>query len=67
MVDGQTFTFEVFGLQQDVFLMVDRETGSIWTHIDGKAIEGPMKGVQLTMVPLPQMTWGKWQESSPGT
>ena len=65
MVDGQTFTFDVFGLQQDVFLMVDRETGSIWTHIEGKAIEGPMKGAQLTMIPMPQMTWGDWKSSAP--
>ena len=45
--------------------MVDRETGSIWTHIEGKAIEGPMKGAQLTMIPMPQMTWGDWKSSAP--
>ena len=38
--------------------MVDRQTGSIWTHLKGKAIEGPMTGASLTMFPMPQMTWG---------
>ena len=47
--------------------MVDRETGSIWTHLEGKAIEGPMTGASLTMLPMPQMTWGDWQQSIPET
>jgi hypothetical protein len=67
VVDGQTFTFEVFGLRQDVFVMVDRQTGSIWTHLEGKAIEGPMTGASLTMIPMPLMTWGDWQQSIPET
>ena len=65
MVDGKVYSFEVFGLDRDVFLMVDRETGSIWTHIEGIAIEGPMRGAQLTMIPIPQMTWGDWKASKP--
>ncbi len=67
MIDGQTFTFEVFGLRQDVFVMIDRETRSIWTHLDGKAIEGPMTGASLTMLPMPQMTWGDWRQAIPET
>ena len=47
--------------------MVDRETGSVWTHLDGKAIRGPLQGARMTMVPSPQMTWGEWKESHPGT
>ena len=47
--------------------MIDRETGSIWTHLDGKAIQGPMEGKRMTMVPLPQMTWVDWKQSQPDT
>jgi hypothetical protein len=47
--------------------MIDRQTGSIWTHLEGKAIEGPMTGASLTMLPMPQMTWGDWQQSIPET
>jgi len=47
--------------------MIDRETGSIWTHLDGKAIQGPMEGKRMNIVPLPQMTWGEWKKSRPDT
>ena len=41
--------------------MKDRETGTIWTHLDGKAIAGPLAGKRLKIIPLPQMTWGEWK------
>lgn len=61
MLDGKRLTFETFGLLDDVFRMKDRETGTIWTHLDGKAIAGPLEGQRLTMIPLPQTTWGEWK------
>ncbi len=67
MVEGRRLTFEVFGLLQGVLIMVDRETGSVWTHLEGKAIQGPLKGARLTMLPVPQMTWGEWRRSNPDT
>ena len=67
MVEGQTLTFEVFGLKQAVLIMLDRETGSIWTHLDGKAIQGPLERKRMTIIPLPQMTWGEWKKSRPDT
>ena len=67
VVDGQALTFDVFGLLQGVFTMVDRQTGSLWTHLDGHAIRGPLQGDRLTMVPAPQTTWGKWKEDYPNT
>ena len=45
-----------------VFRMRDRETGTIWTHLDGKAIAGPLEGQRLEMIPIPQTTWGEWKE-----
>ena len=47
--------------------MIDRETGSIWTHLDGKAIQGPMTGKRMSIIPLPQMTWEEWKKSRPDT
>ena len=67
VVEGNTLTFEVFGLHKGVLAMVDRETGNVWTHLDGKAIRGPMSGARMTMIPAPQMTWGKWKNAHPGT
>ena len=60
MLDGQRLTFETFGLLDDVFRMKDRETGTILTHLDGKAIAGPLEGQRLNMIPLPQTTWGEF-------
>ena len=67
VVQGETRTFEVFGLLQDVLTMVDRETGTLWTHLDGEAIRGPLHGSRMTIIPAPQMTWGEWRRSHPGT
>ncbi len=67
MVDGQVLSFDLFGLFQDVFTMTDRQTGTLWTHLDGKAIRGPLEGKRLTIVPAPQMTWAQWVESRPDT
>ena len=41
--------------------MQDHQTGTIWTHLDGKAIAGPLEGRRLKMVPIPQMTWSGWK------
>ena len=67
MVEDASLTFEVFGLLQGVMTMIDRETGSVWTHLDGKAIEGPMRGARMTIVPMPQMTRREWKDSHPDT
>ena len=67
MVDGRTLTFEVFGLLKDVLMMIDRETGTVWTHLDGKAIRGASQGSRMTMVPVPQMTWKDWMLLHPDT
>ena len=66
-MDGQTLTFEVLGLQQGVFTMVDRQTGTVWTHLDGKATQGPLRGARMEVVPMPQMTWRDWRALHPRT
>ena len=60
-MDGRRLTFDVLGLLEGVFRMRDRQTGSIWTHLDGKAIAGPLEGKRLEIFPIPQMTWGEWK------
>lgn len=42
--------------------MRDRQTGSIWAHYDGSALEGPMAdvGAQLQIRPLLHTTWSEW-------
>jgi len=47
--------------------MRDRQTGTIWAHLDGKAVQGPLGEERLRIVPLPQMTWGEWKAEYPET
>ena len=60
MIDGDWHTFEVLGLKDGVFVMVDRQTGSVWNHFDGNVAEGPLAGRRLSLIPLQQMTWSEW-------
>jgi len=47
-VRGRTLTLEVSGkLWRNSLVMVDRETGSLWSQIPGEAIAGPLKGAKL--------------------
>jgi hypothetical protein len=61
------YNFELFGLFNAVMVMNDRETGSIWSHIGGEAVDGRMKGASLEIIPMLQVSWEKWQELHPDT
>ena len=67
MVAGQRLTFDMWGLDSDVFIMRDRETGTLWAHLTGLASRGPLAGSRLDMIPVPLMTWGQWKELYPQT
>ena len=47
--------------------MYDRETDSYWGQLLGKAIEGPLKGTQLTPLAAAQTTWAEWKNQYPDT
>lgn len=55
------------GLYNGVFTMLDAETGSVWSHLDGRAITGPLQGTQLRLVPLANTTWGAWLAEHPAS
>ena len=66
--DGQILTFGVSGsLWKDALVMYDHETESLWGHVIGKAIDGPLAGAQLSMYPATQTTWKAWLASQPNT
>ena len=65
-VQGRTLTFGVSGkLVRNSLIMFDRETGSLWSHLTGEAISGPLRGQPLTMMPSTQTTWGLWHRAHP--
>jgi hypothetical protein len=49
---GRTLTFGVSGmLYRDGLVMYDRQTETLWTQVDGKAVRGALTGRQLQIVP----------------
>jgi Protein of unknown function (DUF3179) len=67
-VNGKTLTFGVSGkLVRNSLLMYDHETSSLWSHLTGSAIQGPLTGSQLTVVPATQTRWGTWKAAYPAT
>ena len=47
--------------------MEDIETGSLWSHHLGRAMEGELKGEELRTLPAVMLTWREWRELHPGT
>ena len=47
--------------------MADRQTNSVWTHLDGEAIDGPMEGAKMDVILLVHTTWKEWQGLHPDT
>ena len=46
--------------------MRDRETGTWWQQISGKAIFGQMKGAALELAPFDELSFGLWKKEAPG-
>jgi hypothetical protein len=67
-IQDRVFTFDFAeGLINDNLLIVDRETRSVWSQLDGNAISGPMEGAPLTVLPSMQSTWKFWRHLYPET
>ncbi len=48
--------------------MYDHQTHSLWSHITGEAIQGPLKGKRLnSLASMPQIAWKTWQFNYPET
>jgi hypothetical protein len=65
-VDKKTLTFSVSGmLWNRSLVMVDKETGSLWSHILGEAKAGPMKGTKLKQVESVMTDWDTFRRQNP--
>jgi hypothetical protein len=65
LLDGQVLTFELHGVYQGAFTIVDDQVGSIWSHMTGEALVGPMAGRYLEPIALHMMPLGAWLERYP--
>jgi len=61
-LEGKVFTFD-----DKAGRLIDRETGSVWDRLHGRAVEGPQKGARLK--PLSGLTSFKraWKRFHPAT
>jgi uncharacterized protein DUF3179 len=67
-VNGKVLTFGVSGkLVRNSLIMYDHETHSLWSHLTGSAIQGPLSGSQLTVLPATETRWGAWKTAYPAT
>jgi len=64
-VNGRVLHFYLAGINNQNFLMRDKETGTWWQQITGKAISGPLKGAALELVLSDELTFGEWKSELP--
>ena len=65
-LDGRVMTFGTSGkLYLSDLVMYDRQTESLWSQIEGRAIAGVQTGAQLERIPVQTVTWKQWREAHP--
>jgi len=66
MLGKKTLSFGHEGvLYRRSFVMYDKETESLWVHVTGEAIKGPLKGKRLDFIPSEVVTWRTWKLEHP--
>lgn len=65
-IEGRLTTFGTSGfLFNSALVMYDRETESLWTHFDGRAVAGVRTGVELTPISSPLLAWADFLAAHP--
>jgi hypothetical protein len=69
-LDGRILTLAPSGWTYDfTFVLFDQETGSLW-YPDEKgltAIQGPLFGRRLRIIPSYDTNWGQWRTGHPNS
>jgi hypothetical protein len=58
---GRELHFYLAGINNQNFLMRDRETGSWWQQVTGRAIAGELAGSALELMPSDELTFELWK------
>jgi hypothetical protein len=66
-LDGRTVELGAVGLERGVFILYDRQTGSRWSQVSGRATGGPLEGRVLRKRDTTMTAWGRWRALHPGT
>ncbi|MGQ0670011.1 MAG: DUF3179 domain-containing protein [Actinomycetota bacterium] len=65
-VDGELLDFGTSGkLYRSNLVMYDRQTNSLWPQALGRAVQGPLLGMELEWVPVQLVSWGDWRAAHP--
>jgi len=65
-VEGTVLDFGTSGkLYRSDLVMYDRQTRSLWTQMEGRAIVGARAGTRLTMVPANTLAFETWRAAYP--
>ena len=66
-VDRQTVELGAVGLEKGVFILYDRQTGTHWSQVSGRATRGTREGRTLRKKTSTVTTWGRWRRLHPET
>jgi len=67
-VAGETLAFGHEGLlYRGSFVLYDRGTRSLWVHVTGECVAGPLAGERLEFLPSVVTTWAEWRAAHPNT
>ncbi|HBK79876.1 MAG TPA: hypothetical protein DDZ83_09435 [Nitrospinae bacterium] len=68
ILEGRELSIGVSGkLWKNVLVMYDRQTDTLWSHLLGEGLIGPLKGKRLKSLPSAMMTYAEWKRLFPGT
>ena len=68
MLDGKELTMGVSGkLWKNVLIIYDRQTKTLWSHLTGGGVFGPLKGKRLKTFHSAFMTFSEWTKLNPDT
>jgi len=65
-LDQRVLTFGTSGrLYLSALVMYDRQTESLWSQIEGRAIAGHLTSSELDRLPVQTVTWAQWRSAHP--
>jgi hypothetical protein len=65
--NGQRLTFGFHGIWQGVAVLYDKQTRSLWMHLTGECIDGPLEGAALNLITGRHVLWREWKRDQPST
>lgn len=67
-IAGKELTFGVSGkLHANSLIMYDHQTDSLWSHLAGAAVAGPMQGEKLKPLSSMFTKWNTWKKLHPNS